>query len=255
MIQVKRIPRLEKSSLYSLCSRNKSVQMPVVLVQDLSSARLSSGLQPDDDALQWTENTCQFHWQVYCAALSLLQAAVKAKNREVGLCRKQNLSKGNPGSGHVLRDEAVSAGKTRQSAENMWMSSWLDLAPGIISSHWGRIDTTRPGEGEGGSRLWPFRPPVLSWPAPPGSGPWRRCRGIWKSAGETTRTGPTATSCSPGPARRRHAWTTAKPLPTANNLQTGVKTPQWPISVTQWIRMNENIFDINRYQTDQFTFY
>lgn len=40
---------------HSLCGRNKSVEMPIVLIQDFSGARLSGRLQPNNNALWWTE--------------------------------------------------------------------------------------------------------------------------------------------------------------------------------------------------------
>lgn len=44
--------------LHSLCCRDKSVEMAVVLIQDFSGPGLSGRLQPDDDALwwRWTKN-------------------------------------------------------------------------------------------------------------------------------------------------------------------------------------------------------
>lgn len=40
------------SKMHSLCSRNKSVKMAIILVQDFSGAWLSRRLKPNNNALQ-----------------------------------------------------------------------------------------------------------------------------------------------------------------------------------------------------------
>lgn len=67
--------------------------------------------------------------------------------------------------------------------------------------------------------------PAPSEPAPLAGGPWRRCRGIWRSVGETTKTDPRGTSCWPGPGHQPHAWTLAKPLPTEKRIFFMMKFP------------------------------
>lgn len=48
------------SKMHSLCSRNKSVKMAIILVQDFSGAGLSCRLEPNNNALQRIEMT-QIH--------------------------------------------------------------------------------------------------------------------------------------------------------------------------------------------------
>lgn len=55
------IPSTERKarSLNSLCSRNKTIEMPIILIQDFSGASLPRGLQADDDALQGNTRMAQ----------------------------------------------------------------------------------------------------------------------------------------------------------------------------------------------------
>lgn len=141
----------KKKALYSLCSRDKSVQMPVILVEDLSGARLSGGLQPDNDALRWTVNTSITLTGPLCSLVSVTSSII-GQNKRGRSFHKTKPSGGDfQGRENALRDKSASPRNTvcQQSAQDscallQHLDELLDApAPRVIQSHCGIMDTTR----------------------------------------------------------------------------------------------------------------
>lgn len=186
--------------------------MSIVLIQDFSGAGLSSGLQANNNALWWKKaNTLVLGYRLNMITYLCTKWIYKK-------C-KSNKNIDNPVYENSINVSPCSYSPLLHHLYN-FIHPWLFLVSYIRSV-----------------LCWPFLPPALFEPAPPGGGPWQRYRGIWRSVGETTRTAPTETSCWPGPDHQLHVWIPAAPLPTEHRLQ--MVTISWQCSntlldITHW---------------------